>query len=581
MSGWARVLVREIDNRVAPLRLALDRLNDTTASLGNATTKTKEDIQKMEQEREEDREYVRILEEALEGTSVEMERLGTDLDQRVMDLLLPMNDTILLVGHAVWRLQNTTEDIRDKLTERLEVVEKSVKYKGSTSSAKTSHFQGQLNTLRDATRVMAANITSLESQLESVRDSEAQLRKDVQALQQQSGQVDLDLSALEAKVGSTANLTARVKNLEKRMARRDATFTTGNKLLSSLTTGGSMLNAPGGKAPVTFLKNPGQIGFPMGSGPSSPAGVAPSHMTPPSGALSASTSLAGAGWPASANSVIAGTNKNLMPVTNSGASGGHITPNPPRTTVSPGLVGNTGAASSPGTTGGLGTTVNAIVTSTPRPAGNASVTGISGTTVNPGTAGNTNVTSIPGVASSPGTAVVPRTAGNTSITSTPAPTSNPGATGNTSVTSTLGASGSTSTASTTGGTSSPGAASNPGATGNTSVTSTPGASGSTSTASTTGGTSSPGAASNPGATGKPGASGSPGTPGNPGAVGNTSVASNPVAAANPGAARGLGASGNSGSAGKPGAFGNNGIGGSRGAAGARARGMSAGRSVGP
>lgn len=80
---------------------------------------------------------------------------------------------------------------------------------------------------------MLANITSLETQLASVRNSEAQLKKDVQALQLQSGQVDLDLSALEAKVGSTANLTARMKSLEKRMARRDATLTTGNKLLSS------------------------------------------------------------------------------------------------------------------------------------------------------------------------------------------------------------------------------------------------------------------------------------------------------------------------------------------------------------
>ncbi|XP_047489931.1 uncharacterized protein LOC125039738 [Penaeus chinensis] len=541
-NGWAGAILRQVEDTVASLRLDIDLLNATTTSLGNATTKAKEDIQEMEQEREIDREYVRILEEALEGMSSEVDELATRLVQVFTESLFPMNDSISLNGDDIRALQNATRSLRDELTERLEEVEKNVKYKGSTGSAKTSHFQKQLTLLRSATTDLAANISSLESQLASVRDSEAQLEKDVQALQQQSGQVDLDLSALEAKVGSAANLTARVKSLEKRMARRDATLTTGNKLLSSLASGGSMLNAPGGKAPVTFLKNPGQIGFPMGSGPSNPAGVAPSNVTPPSGALSGSTGLAG--LPASANSVIAGTN-NLMPVTHSGASGGRSTTNPPRSTVSPGLVGNTGAASSPGTTGGLGTTVNAIVTSTPRPAGNASVTSISGTTVNPGTAGNTNVTSIPGVASSPGTAVVPRTAGNTSITSTPAP------------------------------------ASNPGATGNTSVTSTPGAAGSASTASTTGGTSSPGAASNPGVTGKPGTSGSPATAGNRGAVGNTSVASNPVAAAHPGAARGLGASGNSGSAGKPGAFGNNGRGGSMAAAGARARGMSAGRSVGP
>lgn len=94
-------------------------------------------------------------------------------------------------------------------------------------------FQWQLNTLRNVTRGMATNLTTLENQLTSLRDSAAQLKKELQALQQQSGQADLDLDALEAKVGSAANLTARVKSLEKRMAMRDATLTTGNKLLSS------------------------------------------------------------------------------------------------------------------------------------------------------------------------------------------------------------------------------------------------------------------------------------------------------------------------------------------------------------
>lgn len=41
-SGWAGAILRQVEDTVAPLRLAIDLLNGTTASLRNATTKVSE-----------------------------------------------------------------------------------------------------------------------------------------------------------------------------------------------------------------------------------------------------------------------------------------------------------------------------------------------------------------------------------------------------------------------------------------------------------------------------------------------------------------------------------------------------------